>query len=168
MVCRPAVKMPATSPASGAGGGSQDDNGPGQLPEPIAQAVLLEHIRAAGVDTAETPSRRLALLTLAGRRNYSTEQVSVGYLLSDIGAAGIIGELLAADGIGGPLLTALTQRLAVMHREGRIDLVKLFGVIMRATGPAEVEGGPAEVEGGQQPGDGNGPAADEEDADGQP
>lgn len=112
----------------GLGGSIAGPGGPrdqGMVVLDMTDAVLLESVTVATVDTVRggAMGEQAMFMTLGGRVNKTTRQVTVGFVFGPDGAAGVVTELLAmADRFGVELLDDMTRRLTTLHQEGNVDL----------------------------------------------
>jgi len=91
----------------------------------MTDVVHLESTTVATIDMirAGQLNEPAIFMTMHGRINKKTDEVSVGFIFGPDGAAAIITELLSlADRFGAELLYDITSRLTELHQEKNVDL----------------------------------------------
>lgn len=132
------IADPAMLGGSMAGpGGSRDRFG--VVIDPT-DAVIMESVDVTKVEAVRSGAfgGPVTFMTLGGRVNKTTRQVSVGYFFGTDGAAAIITELLGlADRDGAEFLDDLTRRLTDLHQGRHVDLHFLRAAIDNAIDAAD-------------------------------
>lgn len=118
-------------------GGSRDR---GAVLLDATDIVLLEGVEVCTVDAVRlgATNGQAIYMTLSGRINKKTDQVTVGFMFPPDGAAALVTELLAlADRFGAELLDDLTRRLTALHQGKHVDLAFLRAAIDNAIEASE-------------------------------